>query len=42
MMIKASAMHRSETPEAQGHLTDLLIRTLDRILDEIEFDGPKG
>lgn len=42
MMIKANAMHRSETPEAQVHLTQLVIRTLDGILDEIEADGLKG
>lgn len=42
MMIKASAMHRSNTPEEQGHLTELLIRTVNRVLDEIESDGPKG
>jgi len=42
MMIKASAMHRSETPEAQSHLTELVVRTVNRVLDEIEFDDPKG
>ena len=42
MMIKASAMHRSETTEAQDNLTELLVRTVNRVLDEIEFDGPKG
>lgn len=42
MMIKASAMHRPENPEEQSELHALLTRTLNRVLDEIEADGPKG
>lgn len=42
MMVKASAMHRSQTPEAREHLTALTIRTVNRILDEIVSDDLKG
>ncbi len=42
MMIKASAMHRPENPQAQSELHALLTRTLNRVLDEIETDGLKG
>ena len=42
MMVKASAMHRSPNPEEQGHLTALMIRTVNRILDEIVSDDVKG
>lgn len=42
MMVKASAMHRSQTPQAQEDLTALIIRTLNRILDEIVSDDVKG
>ncbi|MCZ8151166.1 MAG: TetR/AcrR family transcriptional regulator [Rhodobacteraceae bacterium] len=42
MMVKSSAMHRSQTPQAQEDLTALIIRTLNRILDEIVRDDVKG
>lgn len=42
MMVKASAMHRSPTAEEQIHLTALMIRTVNRILDEIVSDDLKG
>ncbi len=42
MMIKASAMHRPEDPQAMGELHALVIRTMNRVLDEIEADGLKG
>ncbi|WP_235933102.1 TetR/AcrR family transcriptional regulator [Paragemmobacter ruber] len=42
MMIKASAMHRPENPQAQSELHALLTRTLNRVLDEIETDDLKG
>ena len=42
MMIKASAMHRTGTPDERAHLTALTIRTIDRILDEIVSDDVKG
>jgi AcrR family transcriptional regulator len=42
MMVKASAMHRGETPQAQADLTALTIRTVNRILDEIVHDDVKG
>lgn len=42
MMIKASAMHRAENLQAQGELRALVIRTMNRVLDEIEADGLKG
>lgn len=42
MMIKASAMHRAQTELERDRLTVLVVRTLNRVLDEIEADGPKG
>lgn len=42
MMVKASAMHRSPSAEEQMHLTSLMIRTVNRILDEIVSDDLKG
>lgn len=42
MMVKGSAMHRSQTPQAQAQLTALTIRTVNRILDEIVSDDVKG
>ncbi|MBD1206053.1 MAG: TetR/AcrR family transcriptional regulator [Rhodobacteraceae bacterium] len=42
IMVKSSAMHRSQTPQAQEDLTALIIRTLNRILDEIVRDDVKG
>lgn len=42
MMIKASAMHRSAHPADQEKLTDLTIRTVNRILDEIVGTDVKG
>jgi AcrR family transcriptional regulator len=42
MMVKASAMHPSPTPEEQIPLTALMIRTVNRILDEIVSDDVKG
>lgn len=42
MMVKGSAMHRSQTPAAQEHLTALTIRTVNHILDEIVGEDLKG
>lgn len=42
MMIKVSAMHRPETEQARSELQTLVIRTMNRVLDEIEADGLKG
>ena len=42
MMIKASAMHRAQTELERDRLTLLVVRTMNRVLDEIEADGLKG
>ena len=42
MMIKGSAMHPGQDPEARTHLTKLVIRTINRVLDEIVSDDLKG
>lgn len=42
MMIKGSAMHPGQDPESRTHLTELVIRTINRVLDEIVSDDLKG
>lgn len=42
MMIKATAMHRTDTDEGRDHLIALSVRTMNRILDEIVSDDVKG
>jgi len=42
MMIKASAMHTNQTPEERDRLSALVVRTMNRVLDEIVADGLKG
>jgi AcrR family transcriptional regulator len=42
MMIKASAMHRAKTQQERDQLAALVVRTLNRVLDEIVDDGLKG
>lgn len=42
MLVKASAMHPAENPQAQTRLTDLLLHTVDRTIDDIAKDVLKG
>lgn len=42
MLVKASAMHPAESPMAQTRLTELLLQTVDRTLDDIAQDALKG
>lgn len=42
MLVKASAMHPAETPDEQARLTDLLLRTIDRTIDDVSNDDVKG
>lgn len=42
MLVKASAMHPAENPQAQQGLTDLLLQTVDRTIDDVAKDDVKG
>lgn len=42
MMVKGSAMHPAENSAQQEGLTDLVLRTIDRIIDDVASDDPKG
>lgn len=42
MLVKASAMRLPQADDAAGDLNDLLMRMIDRILDEIAQDAAKG
>ena len=42
MMVKSASMHPAENNEAQTRLTDLLLRTIDRTIDDVTADDLKG
>ncbi|MBC2835986.1 TetR/AcrR family transcriptional regulator [Paragemmobacter straminiformis] len=42
MLVKASAMHPAENPRAQQRLTDLLLHTVARTIDDVANDDLKG
>lgn len=42
MMVKAASMHPAENSDAQTRLTDLLLRTIDRTIDDVASDDLKG
>lgn len=42
MMVKASGMRSRDGTQTQADLTNLILRTIERTLDEITSDAPKG
>lgn len=42
ILVKSSAMHPAENTEAQTRLTDLLLRTIDKTIDDVATDALKG